>query len=153
MKKKSTISPKTAAFGGTLLKNANARTPRPISTKDFMHILLKSEMAVVANGKDLRLLRKKAKIQEIITTRAADFGIKIHKTAIASDQVQLLVSVKTRKGFFNWMRRTTGLIARTMLEAEKGSPSNKSFWTYRPMTRIVLRGSDARNVTKQMQSI
>ncbi len=138
---------KEISFGGTLLKNSHAREPRPLSAKNFLHIVLKSDVAQKTGAGDLRLTTKRAKIIEIIKGRADDFGVRIHSKAIASNHIHLLISFKSRKKYFQWIRRLTGLIARLMLDAEKGKSSPISFWTHRPFTRIVYWGKDFRAVT------
>ena len=133
-------------FGGSLLRNSHAREPRPLSTKNFLHIVLKSDVAKKTETKDLRLTSKKIKVESIIKGRAKDFGVRIHSHAIASNHIHLLISFKSRRQYMHWIRRLTGLIARLMLGAEKGNPSNTAFWSYRPFTRIVYWGRDFRSV-------
>lgn len=138
---------KEISFGGALLKGANARVPRPLSSKNFLHIVLKSDVAIKTETTDLRLTSKKAKVIEIIKGRAGDFGVRIHSKAIASNHIHLLISFKSRKKYFQWIRRLTGLIARLMLKAEKGNPSKISFWSHRPFTRIVFWGRDFKTMS------
>lgn len=135
------------SFGGSLLKNSHAREPRPLSTKNFLHIVLKSDVAKKTEINDLRLTSKRLKVAAIIKGRATDFGVRIHSQAIASNHIHLLISFKSRKKYMQWIRRLTGLIARLMLGAEKGKPSQTSFWSYRPFTRIVYWGRDFRAVS------
>ncbi len=153
-------------FGGSLLKNGHARMQRPLSSKDFTHIVLKSDIAVKNEKADLRMSKKRTEIENIIRKNIQTFGIRIHKLAIASNHIHLLVSFKSRHKYFHWIRSVTGLIARLMLGAERGlstvvnadiSPVNISahaqnpyrkinFWSQRPFTRIVLWGRDFKNV-------
>ncbi len=126
------------SFGGSLLKRAHASRPRPISSKHFLHVVLKSDVAVMSKNEDLRLTKRKSAVESIIKDKVDEFGVKLHKVAIGSNHIHLLISFKSRRKYFNWIRRVTGLIARLMLQAEKGKPSQKSFWTYRPFTRVVF---------------
>ncbi len=139
------------SFGGGLLKRAHARGPRPVSSKNYLHVVLKSDVAVVSDYEDLRLTKKKSKVMDIIKDNADSFGVRLHKVAIASNHIHLLISFKSRRKYFNWIRRITGLIARLMLNAEKGKPSQKSFWTYLPFTRVVFWGKDYRGVYSYVQ--
>ncbi len=139
------------AFGGGLLKRSHASGPRPISSKHYLHVVLKSDVAILTKNEDLRLTKRRAAVKVILENKADSFGVKLHKIAIASNHIHLLISFKSRKKYFNWMRRTTGLIARLMLNAEKGKPSQKSFWTYRPFTRVVFWGKDYRGVYNYVQ--
>lgn len=110
-------------FGGTLLNQSHARGPRPISSKHCLHVVLRSDAADLSHSEKLRLTKKKSQINVIIKERAETFGVSVHKVVIAANRIHLLVSFKNRKVYFNWIRRVTGLIARLMLNAEKGRPS------------------------------
>ncbi len=139
------------SFGGSLLKRSHPSSPRPISSKHFLHVVLKSDIAILSKNEDLRLTKRKAAVETIIKNKIDAFGVKLHKCAIASNHIHLLISFKSRRKYFNWIRRITGLIARLMLQAEKGKPSQKSFWTYRPFTRVVFWGKDYRGVFNYVQ--
>ncbi len=139
------------SFGGALLKRSHASGPRPISSKHYLHVVLKSDFAVLSKTDDLRLTKRKSAVEAIIKGKADAFGVRLHKIAIASNHIHLLISFKSRKKYFNWIRRLTGLIARLMLGAEKGKPSQKSFWTHRPFTRVVFWGRDYRGVCSYVQ--
>ncbi len=141
------------SFGGSLLKRGHARTARPLSSKDFTHIVLKSDIAEKTDANDLRLSKKRNQITEIISQNTHHFGVRIHKLAIASNHIHLLISFKSRRKYFDWIRRITGLIARLMLKKERGLAGSKqakdiklknklSFWSQRPFTRIVKWGRD-----------
>lgn len=139
------------SFGGSLLKRAHASGPRPVSSKHYLHVVLKSDVAILTKYEDLRLTKKRGAVDGIIKNKAETFGVRLHKVAIASNHIHLLISFKSRRKYFNWIRRVTGLIARLMLNAEKGKPSQKSFWTYRPFTRVVFWGRDYRGVYGYVQ--
>lgn len=141
----SLFTKQSASFGGSLLKNAHARSARPLSSKQALHVVLKSDIATNGIHGDLRLTTKKQKIIEIIKKNIKDYGIRIHKIAIAKNHIHLLISFKSRQKYFHWVRVITGLIARLMLKAEKGKPSTLKFWTYRPFTRVIQWGRDFRN--------
>lgn len=142
---------KGISFGGGLLKGANAREPRPISTKNYLHIVLKSDIAKKTETSDLRLTPKKMQVLNILKAKLHDYGVRIHSLAIASNHIHLLISVKSRKKYCQWIRRITGLIARLILNAEKGRASQISFWTSRPFTRIVFWGRDYSAVTTYLE--
>ncbi len=141
------------SFGGSLLKRGHARSARPLSSKDFTHIVLKSDIAKKTDVNDLRMSKKRHQITEIITQNIQNFGVRIHKLAIASNHIHLLISFKSRRKYFDCIRRITGLIARLMLKKERGLAcknqtdqarrQNKlGFWSQRPFTRVVKWGKD-----------
>lgn len=141
------FSKQSLSFGGSLLKNSHARVARPLNSKEFVHIVLKSEIAVG----DLRLTRKKDHVEAIIKSQLDRFKIKVKNMAIASNHIHILILFKSRRLYFCWIRRITGLIARLMLNAEKGKPSLKKFWTHRPFTRVVFWGIDLRGVAAYIE--
>ncbi len=114
-------------------------------------MVLKSDIAILSGKEDLRLKTKKSQVMTIIVGKANLFGVKLHKIAVASNHIHLLISFKSRRKYFNWIRRVTGLIARLMLNAERGKHSRKSFWTCRPFTRVVFWGRDYRGVYNYVQ--
>ncbi len=145
------------SFGGSLLKRGHARTARPLSSKDFTHIVLKSDLAKKTEKSDLRMITKRLQIENIIKTDLKNFGVRIHKLAIASNHIHLLISFKNRRKYFAWIRRITGLIARFMLQKQRGIALNGnqiqkplknklSFWSQRPFTRVVIWGRDYKTV-------
>lgn len=139
------------SFGGSTLRRSHARGPRPVSSQHYLHVVLKSDAVVLYKDNDLRLTRKRSLVSAILKDKVNEFGVKLHKVAIASNHIHLLISFKSRRKYFNWIRRVTGLIARLMLDAERGKPSRKSFWTYRPFTRVVFWGRDYRGVYNYVQ--
>ena len=141
-KQQSFFPKESLSFGGSLLKNSHARSPRPISTKECLHIVLKSDKAEKSETQDLRLTKTKSEIEALVKTKTSEHGIRIHELAIASNHIHILISLKNRRKYLSWIRRLTGLIARKMLGAEKGRPGGTSFWTHRPFTRVVFWGRD-----------
>ncbi len=150
------------SFGGSLLKRGHARTARPLSSKDFIHIVLKSDIAQKTDVTDLRMSKKQAQIAAIIFKNIQNFGVRIRKLAIASNHIHLLISYKSRRKYFDWIRRITGLIARLMLKKERGLASKNrtdqnsslkklDFWSQRPFTRIVKWGNDYKIVLNYIQ--
>src|SRR5687768_17989457 len=138
-------------FGGSLLKKAHARSARPLSSKKALHIVLKSDQAVWTKERDLRLSSKKQVIEKILTDQLTKYGIKLYNFAIAINHIHLLIKFNSRAKYLSWIKRITGLIARKMLLAERGSPSKESFLTHRPFTRIVKWGKDFYGVIKYIE--
>jgi hypothetical protein len=97
-------------------------------------------------------------------------GVKVYRVANAGNHLHLLVRFTKRRGLQNFLRGSSGLIARKVLGAERGRarkrgpdrglgtragshrgamPQNKAvaserqrFWSQRPFTRIVSWGKD-----------
>ena len=122
-------------FGGALLKKSNAKVARPISTKHAMHIVLRSDRAKGAIS--MLAPKNSKKIQRILWTQARHFGVRIYEYANVGNHLHLLLRAGHRDGFKNFLRSITGLIARLVLDAEKGKAQGLKFWSYRPYSRLV----------------
>jgi putative transposase len=133
-------------FGGDLLKSANARTARPISTKEAMHVVLRSSLA---KGKYSMLEKSRADhIDKLIRKHAKKFGVKIYQSANVGNHIHLLVLASHRGFFKNFLRTISGLIARAVLGAQRGSAKKIKFWDQRPWSRIVKWKKDFNGAKK-----
>jgi hypothetical protein len=127
-------------FGGSFLKNSNAKSKRPISTKRSMHLVMRS---LVARG-SFSFLKKDREIRGIINLQARNFGIKIYRIANGGNHLHLIILPSSRQAFVYFLRSISGLIARLILGSQRGNPAHKRFWEKRPFTRIVEWGRDYR---------
>lgn len=123
-------------FGGSSL-TSNPKTARPISTKDIMHVVLKSEKA---KG-PLCFTTRERLILNLIRNLAAKLGVQVNDAVVMSNHIHLSLRVYQRRAFKAYMRSLPGLIARLVLKAEKGRASAlKNFFVGRPFSRIVALG-------------
>jgi REP element-mobilizing transposase RayT len=129
-------------FGGDYLKNSNAKEKRPISTKKAMHLVVRSTMAKGS----LSFLRYNQKISAIIYKQAKDCGVKVYRFANAGNHLHMVILPSSRIAFMKFIRAITGLIARLVLKAEKGSAKSVQFWDKRPFTRIIEWGKEFKGV-------
>lgn len=123
------------SFGGSLLGNSNPKTKRPISTKQAMHIVLRSQLA-----KDkYSLLRppNRRRVDEILREESKRWGISICDFANTGNHLHLVVRVKSRYTFASFLRALAGRIAMLILGGKKGDAAGQKFWDQRPFTRIV----------------
>jgi REP element-mobilizing transposase RayT len=134
-------------FGGELLNNSHPKTKRPISTKDPMHIVLRSG---IAKG-ELSLLCKgrSTKIMGTIYRIADRYDIKIYDIAVNFNHLHILLKLKYRDSYSPFIRSISGIISRLVLNARKGkakldksSMDFKKFWLHRPFSRIMNWGRD-----------
>ena len=126
-------------FGGKLLKG-NAKIRRPLSSKHAVHLVLKSEFAMGVRSM-LRTENVK-KVDEIIRTQAADCAVTIYHLVNVGNHLHLVVRIKEVEAYPKFIRAITGLIARHVLGAERGSAKKLQFWIARPFTRLVSWGRD-----------
>ena len=157
-------------FGGSRLKS-NPKTGRTLSTKQPIHLILKSSFATGTYS----FLQKhhQAKIQSLVHTHASKWKIKIFHFVNVGNHLHLVIQLTERKSFAPFIRALSGLIARQVLGAQRGAKKLvrnakdfdalatqqglvdfKSlldrFWDARPFTRIVNWGRDFQNLAGYM---
>ena len=157
-------------FGGSRLRS-NPKTGRTLSTKQPIHLILKSSFATGTYS----FLQKhhQAKIQSLVHTHASKWKIKVFHFVNVGNHLHLVIQLTERKSFAPFIRALSGLIARQVLGAQRGAKKLvrnakdfdalatqqglvdfKSlldrFWDARPFTRIVNWGRDFRNLSGYM---
>lgn len=137
-------------FGGSLLKKSHAKKPRPISTKQTMHLTLRSSKAKGPYS-FLATHQRRVLIDKKIHEVAAKFGVSIYRLAIVSNHIHILIRATYRRGFISFLRAITGIIPRIVLSAERGQAKlseTTRFWDQRPWTRVIAWQKDFENVKK-----
>lgn len=125
-------------FGGAHLKNSNPKEKRPISIKNCMHLVMRSQHA---RG-DRSFLKFDEAIKQIINSQAQRFGVKVYRQANGGNHLHLVILPRSRQAFNGFIRAISGLIARLVLKAQRGAPVRIQFWEKRPFTRIVSWGRE-----------
>jgi hypothetical protein len=161
---------KQLSFGGSLLKLSHAKVSRPLSSKQALHVVLRSDFAQGTHS----LLRHERVIRNMLLKQGRRHGVKLYRVANAGNHLHLLVRFTKRRGLQNFLRGSCGLIARKVLGAERGRakkwdtylapgkslesspqksqlnkpviPQGQRFWSQRPFTRIVSWGKDFNSV-------
>lgn len=136
---------KVSAFGGELMKKVKGRsTPRPISTKYPMHIVLKSSRA---RG-DFSFLKPQNRkvINQTLSELSQKFHVKILGLANVGNHLHLMLKFKKRGLYLDFIRSFTGSLALRIGKktrwnrANQESPLNPNllkFWDYRHFSRII----------------
>jgi hypothetical protein len=107
---------KQLSFGGSLLKLSHAKTARPLSSKQALHVVLRSDFAQGSRS----LLKHERVIRNMLLKQGRRHGVKVYRVANAGNHLHLLVRFTKRRGLQNFLRGSTGLIARKVLGAERG---------------------------------
>jgi len=133
-------------FGGALLKKSNPKEKRPISTKHTMHIVMRSQHA---KGKRSFLAkRNREAVNRIIKHQASKHGLRLYRYENVGNHIHILLRTGHRKWLIGFLRSVTGLIARHVLGAERGSAQGLQFWEARPFSRVVTWGRDYNSVKR-----
>lgn len=124
-------------FGGSLLKNSNAKVPRPLSTKHPIHVVLRSS---AAKGKwSLKKPLNHKMVEETFKQLASEYEIKVHEALVANDQLHLLIQLGRRDDFAPFIRSLSGTIAIKVTGANKLAGLKEKFWDFRPWSRVVAQ--------------
>lgn len=125
-------------FGGQIYAG-NPKHKRPFYSKLALHLVLRSSLA---KGRNSMLHdRNRDRIKWLIRKQAKRFGVELYRYANSGNHLHLLVKPsRERAGLQAFLRAVSGLIARTVLQAERGSAKGKKFWDARPFSRVVSWG-------------
>ncbi len=151
-------------FGGALLYKKR-KSRRPLSRKDSIHLVLRSEWAT---GRDSFLAKRNhSVIKQMLMRFSKKFGVKIYQQAITSNHIHLLLRITNRTLYTAFIKAVAGQIAshamgqqsfkefatsRMKLAAGDGSKASteakpihqtpEGFWQFRPFSRITNWGRD-----------
>ena len=146
------------AYGGSLAKTRSGRAgPRPLATKQSMHLSMKSSKATgqwsFLKSKNDRIVR------DIILRFAKKYGVQIRTLANVGNHLHMQVRLTNRHSYAAFIRAITGAIAikvtgKNRWENSTGdSLKNKKlkFWDHRPFTRIVTSLREILNLKDYIQ--
>lgn len=108
------IKPGLKFFGGQLL-HGKRKAQRPLSTKDSIHLVMRSSWAMGRYS----MLRKQNKdeIHKLITSISKKYGVRIYQRAVASNHIHLIVRITTRKLYYAFIRVLSSKIALHVMKA------------------------------------
>ena len=107
---------------------------RPLATKSWIHLVLKSN---VAKGKFSMLAERNAKwIESLVSVKAKKFGVEIKDFINMGNHIHFQIRVTKRESFQNFLRSITSLIARHVTGARKGKKFGR-FWEALAFTRVI----------------
>jgi len=139
-----------AYFGGSGLKS-HPKVARPISTKDLMHVVLKSKQAKGPSS----FLRIEREIISLAQRLGVRLNVKLSDIVVMSNHIHIALRVRQRRAFNGCLRALSGLVVRKLLKNEGSVPSERgslinspsmwdgtinSFFSGRPSSRIVASG-------------
>ena len=121
------------SHGGDIAKGKR-KLERPLSTKHFIHLCLKSSKAT---GKlSLKLPKNEMYIDELVRKKARKFGIKIDRLVNVKNHLHMKIKISSRENFKSFLKSITAQIARFVTGARKGKPFGK-FWNALAFTRVI----------------
>lgn len=138
-----------AQFGGSLMTTRAGRAkPRSVSTRETMHVVLRSTHA---RGEwSFRRPRNESRVQRIVAGATHKYGVKLISLANVGNHLHMQLKFGSRQGYLRFIRVVTGAIAKHVMSAacaddsrtvvrKRGERGGRfHFWDRRPFTRIVV---------------
>jgi REP element-mobilizing transposase RayT len=123
-------------FGGGLRTRRRDRERRPISIKQSMHLMLKSQLAK-GPWSFLRPPNKHI-VALAVKKYSTMYGVQILSFANVGNHLHMHLKFFSRKSYLNFVRSLTGTVALQITRASKLKPLKARFWTQSPYTRFVF---------------
>ena len=134
------------ACGGALLNKRKARLrPRPLDTKNSMHLVLRSTQAKGDWSFSKKLNRRK--IDKILERFSQKHAVKILSMAYVGNHLHFHIRISSRAAYLKYIKAITSAIVMAVTGINKFKKLKKHFWDLRPYTRIVF-GERARQILK-----
>jgi hypothetical protein len=121
------------------------KTARPFDSKKPVHLVMRSTRA--KGPFSFLSPLKKNKVDQIVHEYARRFGVKIYDYSNNGNHLHLNIKAPNRRLFQNYLRTVSGLIARHVLGAKKGSPRGK-FWDAPAFSRVAEWGKSFGDLRK-----
>jgi len=123
-------------FGGSLLQGKR-KSARPLSTKQPIHLVLKSTHSRPFHPNS-------RKLEKIFRAQASRYGIKIYDLALNWSHIHALITIPSRQAYQAFIRTLTAAIVRTI--SKLTGQSLKGLFDLRPFTRILSWGREFTSV-------
>ena len=138
MKQTKLLKDSPKAYGGDLLKTRKGRSgPRPIDTRNTMHLVLRSTKAT--GDFSFWKPQNKNKIKQITTKFSNKYGIKVLSMANVGNHLHFQIKLTNRFTFKPFVRAITSAIAMAVTKTSRWNKLKEKghFWDRRPFTRVV----------------
>jgi len=135
----SMLAKEKSAYGGDLLKTrAGRRGARPLSTRETMHLVLRSTKA--KGDWSFRKPQNEARINRIVDKFSVIYGVRVISMANVGNHLHLQIKLSNRFAYKPFIRAVTAAIAMAVTGRNRwtrSASSKEKFWDCRPFTRVV----------------
>ena len=128
-----------SSFGGSMLKNSNAKVGRPLDSKLPIHLSLRAHKSVMRLPKTINL------VDDQVERTCKKHGVRLYKYATVGNHLHMVIKIPQRRRWNAFIRELSGRVAQ--LVREKLSLDGE-FWTQRPFTRLVAGWGKAFQMAK-----
>jgi hypothetical protein len=119
--------------GGMTAKGCRKQR-RPLATKKWIHVVLKSDRAV--GGRSFLAAKNKVFVERLLKQKARKFGVAIADFANVGNHLHLKIRIADRLEFGKFLKSVTSQIARFVTGARRGHPFGR-FWQGLAYTRVL----------------
>lgn len=138
------------AYGGSLLKKRKGRRgPRPLDTKNTMHLVLRSSHAKA--GWSFRVGENPKKGSTILRKFARKYGVQLLAVANVGNHIHIHMKLGNRFGYKPFIRAVTSAIAMAITGMSRWKKLDLKFWDLRPYTRVMLGREAWLHLTKYIR--
>jgi REP element-mobilizing transposase RayT len=128
------------AYGGELLRTRKGRSgPRPLDTRNTIHLVLRSSKA--KNKWSFRRTENENKITRIVDKFSRRYGVKVLSLANVGNHLHFQIKLGNRFTYVPFIRAITAAIAMAVTGISRWTKNKTEghgrFWDYRPFTRVV----------------
>ena len=134
MKQRRLFKDQEKSYGGDHFTKRKGRGPRPLDTKNTMHLVLRSTQASGPKS----FTRHRGLIKTTLEGLAAKYGIALHGFANVGNHLHVHLKLGNRHTWRAFIRALTAIIAVKIGGKSRWSPKTKRFWDRRPFTRVVI---------------
>lgn len=136
MKQQNLIKPESKSYGGSLRNKRKGRRARPISTKDSMHLVLRSSKA--KGNWSFKRKENERKISRIIAKFSKKYYVQMISIANVGNHLHLHIRLIKRSTYKPFIRAVTAAIAMAITGVSRWNKIKIKFWDYRPFTRVIV---------------
>jgi REP element-mobilizing transposase RayT len=119
---------------GGIVSRGRRKNRRPLATKKWIHLVLKSDRAV--GGRSFLTAKNKVFIERLLKLKARKFGVKIAEFANVGNHLHLKIRITDRLEFGKFLKSVTTQVARFVTGARRGHPFGR-FWQGLAYTRVL----------------
>ncbi|MBN8541401.1 MAG: transposase [Deltaproteobacteria bacterium] len=119
---------------GGMTSNGRRKQRRPLATKKWIHVVLKSDRAV--GSKSFLTAKNQVFLERLLKLKARKFGVAIADFANVGNHIHLKIRIADRMEFGKFLKSVTAQIARFVTGARRGHPFGR-FWQGLAYTRVL----------------